>query len=397
MARIDENNNFKNLDIFEPVLLAIEDKGFIKATDVQKRAIPKTILDENLIVAAPTGSGKTLVFASRIIEVTQAGGGLQSLVLVPTRELAKQVEEEIKYFSKYKPLNIGSIYGGSTLKSQEKILENLDVLIATPGRLSEHINNKTVDLSKIHMLVLDEMDAMLAPEFFDDIELMVSNMPRKRQTLMFSATITKEIGKFAQKYMKKVSRVLIENKKPKKELTQVFYEVEPKLKLSLLSHLLNTERSGLSIVFVNRKEVGDFIVKNLKHLGLEFGFVHKELSQSKRDKVLDDFRHEKYDVLVATDLAARGLDVEGVSHIYNYNIPGSQDKYIHRIGRCARAGATGKTIDFVASQDRLEYTKLLNERKLNIFRKELPEDLKEIKIKSEIKFRDFKTEAKKKR
>ena len=397
MKKLNENDNFANLGIYSPVLLAIEDKKFIKATEVQKRAIPLTIEDENLIVAAPTGSGKTLIFASRIIEVTENSKGIQSLILVPTRELAIQVEEDIKYFSKYKPLNINSISGGYSLKSQLIKLNESDVLIATPGRLKEHIEASNIDLSKVHMLVFDEMDAMLNPEFIEDIELIISSIPRKRQTLMFSATINKDVGKFAQKYMKKARRVLVDSNKDKKKtnLEQVFYLIETNKKLSLLSYLLTNESSGLSLVFVNRKEVGEFIIKNLKKLNLSFGFVHKNLSQSKRTKVLSGFKNQEFDVLIATDIAARGLDVDGITHVYNYSIPLDQDKYIHRIGRCARAGKKGKVIDFITGKDEEKFTKILNEKKINSLRKNIPENLKEIEIKHQMQARNFKKEAKK--
>lgn len=395
MAKIKENNNFENIGICESVLLSIEDLGFVKATDVQKRAIPLSIEDENLIVAAPTGSGKTLIFANRIIEVTKSNNVLQSLILVPTRELALQVENDIKFFSKYKPLNINSVTGGHSLKSQKEVLVNSEVLIATPGRLVEHIKENNVDLSNIHMLVFDEMDAMLNPEFFDEIELIITAMPRKRQTLMFSATIDKEVGKFAQKYMKKARRVLVEDRKMKKNLDHVFYQIDNNLKLSLLSYLLKNETAGLSLIFVNRKEVGEFIHKNLKHLGLKFGFVHKDLSQSKRARILKAAKNEELDVLIGTDIAARGLDIDSISHVYNYSIPEDQEKYIHRIGRCARAGKEGKVIDLVSKNDEEKYLKLINEKKLQNYRKEIPEGLVEVQIKHQMKNRNFKEEAKK--
>ncbi len=397
MARINENDNFGNLKIYEPVLLAIEKAGFTKATDVQKRAIPLVNDDENCIIAAPTGSGKTLIFANRTIEVTESGKGLQTLILSPTRELAKQLESEIKRFAEYKPLNIEMISGGNTLKSQYNKTANAEILIATPGRLVEHIKNNSVDLSKIHMLIFDEMDAMLKPEFFDEIEAIVSAMPRKRQTLMFSATITKEVSKFAQKYMKRARRVLVEDRKKKKELEQQFYIVKSDEKLSLLNHLIKNEPAGQSLVFVNRKEVGEFIKKNLKIKGIKFGFVHKDLTQSKRENVLRDFKEEKFDVLIATDIAARGLDVDGITHVYNYTIAKDQDKYIHRIGRTARAGKSGKVIDFVSKLDEEIYKKLLNEKKIRTYLKEIPKDLEKLNIKFKIKARDYKAEAKKKK
>ncbi len=396
MARIKENHNFKNLGIYDPVILAIEDKGFIKATEVQKRAIPLVNNDENLIIAAPTGSGKTLIFASKIIEVTDNRQTIQSLVIVPTRELALQVEKDIKFFSKYKPLNINSITGGNSMKSQIKLLENSQVLIATPGRLAEHIREGNVNLSNVHLLVFDEMDAIIKNEFLEDIETIIKELPRKRQTLMFSATITKDEGKFAQKYMKRARRVLVDDKKSKQNLEQVFYIIPSNMKLSLLSYLLKNENSGLSLIFVNRKEVGDFIIKNLKHLKLKFGFIHKDLTQSKREKIINEFKNEKLDVLIATDIASRGLDVEGITHVYNYSIPNSQEKYIHRIGRTARAGAKGKVIDFISKNDEEKYLKILNEKKIPTFNKEIPQNLEEIKIKHEIKKRDFKKEKKKK-
>jgi len=389
MTKLDETNNFRKLDVFEPVLLAIEDKKFIKATEVQKRAIPLSNNDENLIVAAPTGTGKTLVFALRAIEVTISGAGLQSLILVPTRELAIQIEKEIKEFAKYKPLKINSIYGGNKSKNNLNNVLDSEILIATPTILSELIITEKLILDKIHLLIFDEMDALLKIEFFDDIETIIKVISRKRQTLMFSATITKEISKFAQKYMKKTRRVLVNGKKEKKLLKQISYIVEKSKKLSLLSYLLENEKAGLNIIFVNRQEVGEFILKNTKKLNLDFKFLDKTLTQTKREKILNDFRLEKFDVLIATDVAARGLDIDGVTHIYNYNLPSENEKYIHRIGRVARAGKNGTIIDLISETDQKIYSKLINENKLNIQFKEIPSGLKEVKIKHELKKRKF--------
>lgn len=363
---------FRKLGIIAPLLKAIEEQGFKEPTDIQEKSIPIVLTGADVIAGAATGSGKTLVFASSIVQNAFKGRGIQALILVPTRELAEQVSRELRKFSKYRALHVIPVYGGVSINPQISNLRTADVVVATPGRLIDHLQRNTVNLNKVNTLVLDEADRMLDMGFIHDVEVIIRKCPQNRQTLLFSATISDDIVYLTRNYMKKPIRVSVESYVDPKKLKQVYYNVQDNLKFSLLVHLLKHEQSGLVMVFCNTQKSTDFVANNLKALGIEALAIHGGHSQEKRTHVMNKFNSEKVFVLVCTDVASRGLDIKGVSHVYNFDIPKESKQYIHRIGRTARAGAEGKAINILGSKDYDNFSSVLRNNDVQIKKEETP-------------------------
>lgn len=376
--------DFVKLGIEGSILQVIEEQGFESPTKIQNKAIPEVFAGKNIIATAATGSGKTLVYATRVIQNCRPGYGLQAIIMVPTRELAKQVGEQLKLYSTYKPLNIMTTYGGGNVKTQKEELKTVDILVGTPGRISDFLEQGLFLLGYVKTLVLDEVDSMIRNEFQADIKYIIETTPKKKQTLVFSATISKEIYKLLKETIKDSKLIAVERQVDPRKLKQNYYQIEKEKKLSLLSHLLTHEKAGLSIVFVNRQDTAEFLMKNLKQTGLEFQAIHADMTQGKRNRVIKDFANQKFDVLIATDMAARGLDIENITHIYNYNIPSHSEKYMHRIGRTARAGAKGKVINFISKADMEPFLGILKDHKIPAIGKELPH-FQDIEVKHEYK------------
>lgn len=364
---------FRKLGIIEPVLKSIKEENFEIPTEIQEKSIPVVLAGKDVIAGAATGSGKTLAFASGIIKNSERGKGIQALILTPTRELAEQNANALKKFSKYKPLEIIAIYGGLSINPQIRGLRTADIVIGTPGRILDHIERGTIELSNVKILVLDEADRMLDMGFIDDVEKIIRECPIKRQTLLFSATISADISRLARKYMKDPVKVSAESYVDPKKLTQIYYDVPDNLKFSLLVHLLKHEKSGLVMVFCNTKRNTDFVANNLKFSGIDALPIHGGFSQEKRNMAMRQFHTKKAHVLICTDVAARGLDIKGVSHVYNYDAPGDSKQYIHRIGRTARAGKEGIAINIISTRDHDNFRRVLSDRSINITKAELPE------------------------
>lgn len=364
--------NFKKLGLIEPILRVIEEEGFGKPTEIQEKSIPLVLSGKDVIAGSATGSGKTLAFGSGIITNTESGKGIQSLVLTPTRELAQQVSNALVTFSKHKPLRIACIYGGVGIEPQIHNLRTADTVVGTPGRILDHIGRNTIRLAEVKILVLDEADRMLDMGFIDDVERIVSKCPRKRQTLLFSATITHEVARLSQKYMDNPISVSAETYVDPNKLTQFYYDVDDYEKFSMLVHLLKHEESGLVMVFCNTRQNTDFVANNLKLNGIDALAIHGGFSQDKRNRTMGDFHSKNVYVLVCTDVAARGLDIKGVSHVYNYDIPSDSKDYIHRIGRTARAGKEGKVINILTRRDWESFTRTIRDNGLNIDKLEKP-------------------------
>ena len=312
--------------------------GFEMPTEIQEKTIPSVVKGFDIIGESATGSGKTLAFGCGIIERVMPKQGLQALILTPTRELAEQVKDAIKRFSYNKKLKIITVYGGVSINPQIHDLRIAEVVIATPGRLLDHMQRGTINLSKVNLLVLDEADRMLDMGFIDDVENIIKQCPRERQTLFFSATISPRIKELANRYMKQPIKVMARNQVDPSKLKQVYYDIHKSMKMSLLVHLLKKDTTGLVMVFCNTRKNTDFVVKNLKANKINAIAIHGGLSQNKRTRTINMFDNAKVSVLVCTDVAARGLDIENVSHVYNYDIPRDSNDYVHRIGRTARAG-----------------------------------------------------------
>ncbi len=343
--------NFRKLGICEEILKTLKEAKFEKPSEIQEKSVPLVVAGKDVIACASTGSGKTLAFGSGIIQNVEKEKGVQALVLTPTRELAQQVKESLQFFSKHKQLNICEVYGGVSFNPQIRDIRNSEVVVGTPGRILDHISQRTLDLSKISILVLDEADRMLDMGFIRDIKKIISHCNKDRQTLLFSATITPEIANISKDFMKNAIEVSAEKNVDPSKLKQVYYDVMDHDKFSLLTHLIKNDPSKLVMVFCNTKRNADFIAYNLKHNGIKALAIHGGHSQNKRTDTMDKFKDMNFHVLVCTDVAARGLDIKNVSHVYNYDSPADSSQYVHRIGRTARAGKDGIAITILGSRD----------------------------------------------
>lgn len=354
-------NVFEELGLNQQLVASIKERGIVKPTRIQELSIPHIMAGCDVIGESATGSGKTLAFGCGIAAHVVHGQGLQAVILTPTRELAEQVKESLLQLSKYKYLKITSVYGGVAIDPQIKELSRADVVVATPGRFLDHLRRKTVNVSKVKLLVLDEADRMFDMGFIDDVEQIIRACPSKRQTLFFSATLPSRVKGLARKYMiepKDVSAVKLVD--PSK-LLQVYYDLPKNQKLSLLVYLLKQESSGLVMIFCNTRRNTDFVNKNLRANGIDAIAIHGGLSQNKRTNTIGLFNNAKVSVLVCTDVAARGLHIDNVSHVYNYDLPKNPKDYVHRIGRTARAGENGKAINLLCDADYENFSRILSE------------------------------------
>ena len=351
-------NSFESFGLGKELLDNIKKLGIDKPTQIQEKSIPVIISGKDVIGESATGSGKTLAFGCGIIEKVIPKEGLQALVLTPTRELAEQVKNSIKSLSVKRNLNVISIYGGVSINPQINELTRAEVVIATPGRLLDHHQRRTVNLSKLKIVVLDEADRMLDMGFIKDVEQILRLCPAKRQTLFFSATISPDIKRLADKYMIQPIQVFAKNMVDPEKLKQVYYNIPKEVKLSLLIDLLQNERSGLVMIFCNTRRTTDFVVKNLRKNEINATAIHGGLSQNSRTKTMGMFNDAKVNVLVCTDVASRGLHIDNVSHIYNYEIPNDPKDYVHRIGRTARAGEEGIVVNLLSEEDYGKFSRI---------------------------------------
>ena len=363
---------FRKLGINESILKVIAEEHFTEPSEIQTKSIPLILSGKDVIGGAATGSGKTLAFGSGVIAQCERGKGLQSLILTPTRELSEQVCKALIKFSRYKQLNILPVYGGVGIGPQIQYLPRADIVVGTPGRILDHLERRTIDLRAVKILVLDEADQMLDMGFIEDVEKIIRFCPRERQTLLFSATINRDVEHLARKHMKSPVSVSAIQYVDASKLSQKYYDVEDPMKFSLLAHLLKQEHEGVVMVFCNSRRTVDFVTKNLKYQNMEVLAIHGGLSQNKRNNALERFHDGRVFVLVCTDVAARGLDIKGVSHVYNYDIPKDSKQYTHRIGRTARAGETGKAVSLLGQRDHESFRRLLRESPSKITREEAP-------------------------
>jgi ATP-dependent RNA helicase DeaD len=364
---------FEKLGLCEHVLKVISNKKFTKPSEIQEKTIPLILEGKDVVAGSATGSGKTLAFGAGMIKNVEKGKGVQGLVLTPTRELAEQVAEALREFSYYKNLEVVPVYGGVSIGHQQKKLVYADIVVATPGRLLDHLRQKAIDLRGVNCLVLDEADRMWDMGFKYDVGKIVSACPKNRQTLLFSATISGDLADFSDKYMKVPTEIAVENYVDTSKLKQIYYDVRDSEKFSLLVYLLKKDAEGLSMVFCNTRRNSDFVEKNLRGNGVNARVIHGGMDQKKRIRVLKEFSEGRVDVIVCTDVAARGLDISGVSHVYNYDLPKDAKDYVHRIGRTARAGESGLAVNIVASRDYDNFSNVLRRNDgLKVDRSETP-------------------------
>ncbi len=363
---------FKKLGLDTPILRALKTLKFEKPTSIQEQAIPYAIAGKDILAGSETGSGKTLAFGAGIIQNAKSRAGVQALILTPTRELAEQVSSSLKVFAQTTRLNITAIYGGVSINPQIRNLTRTEVIVATPGRMLDHINRGTVKLGNINTIVLDEADTMLDMGFIRDVESIIRACPKKRQTMMFSATLTDGVQKLSKKHTMNPVKLFTKSSVDPKKLTQIAYNTSVNLKFSLLAHLLKNEESELAMVFCNTRRNTDRVTKDLNYVGIRAKAIHGGLSQDKRNKVIQNFHSKRIDVLVCTDVAARGLDIQGVSHVYNYEVPIDSNQYVHRIGRTARAGKEGKAINLILKRDQRKFSKVLSDNALTVAKEKAP-------------------------
>ncbi|MBI2173375.1 MAG: DEAD/DEAH box helicase [Candidatus Aenigmarchaeota archaeon] len=355
---------FSEMKIDERVLKAIRDMDITEPTEIQEKSMPPALEGRDVIGQSMTGSGKTLAFAVPIVQGVQHGKGIQALVLAPTRELADQITKHMLKFSKYMRISICEIYGGVSMEPQIANLRHADIVIGTPGRILDHMRRGNIRYNGLKILVFDEADRMLDMGFIDDIKLIVSQMPKNRQTLMFSATIPDELMYIIRHYMTQPIRVKAQPQVPKHKLKQVYYDVRNEYKMSLLVHLIKKEKPTLAIVFCATRGITDIVASALEQNGIEAKAIHGGHTQSRRLSILEGFHAGKVHVLVATDVAARGLDIKNVTHIFNYDCPNGPDDYTHRIGRTARIGAEGKAIMLLSNRDHEVFRKIIGKQEI---------------------------------
>src|SRR5690625_1761030 len=360
---------FKQLGVSDETLKSLEEMGFETPTPIQEESIPFALERKDILGQAQTGTGKTGAFGIPIIENTEKQGGTQVLILTPTRELAVQVSEQLKKFAKYKKLGVNVIFGGMSIERQIKDLKRRpEIIVGTPGRIIDHIKRKTLKLESIKTLVLDEADEMMNMGFIDDVKFIMSGLPEEdRQTLLFSATMPAAIQELVTRFMNNPQIVKTMNQGASDPQIEEFYTIVKELeKLDVFTNFLDTHQPELAIVFGRTKRRVDELTSALIAKGYRAEGLHGDITQSKRLEVLKKFRNNALDILVATDVAARGLDISGVSHVYNFDIPQDAESYTHRIGRTGRAGKEGIALTFVNPVE-MDYLRMIeNEKKKTI-------------------------------
>ena len=357
--------SFSSLGLDARILRAVQEAGYTEPTPIQAAAIPPVLAGQDLIGIAQTGTGKTAAFTLPILSRLAAAAaaprrGTKVLIIAPTRELVVQIEENLKAYAKHLPLTVATVFGGVGENPQIRALRaGTDVVIACPGRLLDLMGQRCTDFSNLQHLVLDEADRMLDMGFLPSIRQIVRSLPQKRQTLLFSATLSSEIEKLTHEFQHQPKTVQIGRRSnPAETVTQLVYEVSKNLKPALLAHLLNDPQMNMVLVFSRTKHGADRIARQLEAKGVRCGTLHSNRSQNQRLRALKDFKSGAVRVLVATDIAARGIDVDGISHVINYDFPMHAEDYVHRIGRTGRAQAVGDAISFVSPEEQAELRSL---------------------------------------
>ncbi|WP_277301399.1 DEAD/DEAH box helicase [Veillonella montpellierensis] len=345
---------FKELQISEPMLRALNDMGFEEPTPIQEEAIPVAMSGADMIGQAQTGTGKTAAFGLPILHrVDETAREVQALILSPTRELAIQVAEELNKMAQYTQIQALPIYGGQDINRQFRGLKKRpQIIVATPGRLMDHMDRGSIKFDHVKAVVLDEADEMLNMGFVDDINKILGSVPKDHQTLLFSATMPKAIQTLAETYLTEPTLVKMKSTQVTMDLIEQYYiEVQDRQKFDVLCRLFDMQAPDLAIVFTRTKRRVDEVTEGLKKRGYMAEGIHGDLSQQKRDTVIRQFREGTIDILIATDVAARGLDISGVTHVYNYDLPQDPESYVHRVGRTGRAGKAGIASTFVIPRE----------------------------------------------
>ena len=349
---------FTALGLPGPVTRGVRAAGYTTPTPIQREAIPLILPGHDLVASAQTGSGKTAAFLLPVLaRLLEGQPSLRALVLVPTRELAAQVEENARDYARFASIRVGSVFGGVPIGPQERLLrrEGVDLLVATPGRLLDLHGRQSVSLDEVEILVLDEADRMVDMGFAPDLGRILRLLPRDRQTLMFSATMPDELNKVAREALRSPKRLaLAPITRPAARIEQAFYPVSRHLKVDLLDRILSSGDSDSAIVFVRTKRGADRVGRQLQRRGHKAGILHGDRTQGQRERALEDFKNGRVDVLVATDIASRGIDVDDVTHVINFDVPRTAEDYVHRIGRTGRMEATGDALTLITAEEKKE-------------------------------------------
>jgi ATP-dependent RNA helicase RhlE len=350
--------SFSSLQLSESILKALTDLGYTQPTPIQEKAIPVILSGKNLIATAQTGTGKTASFVLPILQRLDTnrklrGKRVRALILVPTRELAVQVEKSIAAYSQYLELRSMAIYGGVNSSEQtQRLVWGIDILVATPGRLLDMAHQRALHFDELEVLVLDEADRMLDMGFIGDINKIIERLPEQRQNLLFSATISNEVRALAKRSIYRPVEISIkQDKASSPKIEQWLVTVDKGNKSALLSHLIKEQEWDQALIFIETKQGAAKLVSQLAKRGIPVDSIHGDRTQAVREKILADFKSGKIQFLVATGVAARGLDIQNLSRVVNYDVPDQVEDYIHRIGRTGRAGATGEAISFVAKDN----------------------------------------------
>ncbi len=370
------NDDFRSLGLSELMLEAIATKGFETPSPIQRLTIPALLDGTNdLIAQAQTGTGKTAAFGLPVLDkMSPSKTGIQALILVPTRELALQVTEELLSFNQRKKLHIAPIYGGASISEQlRRLAKGVDIVVGTPGRILDHIRRGTLKLETVRHLILDEADEMLNMGFIEDVEEIMSHTNENRRVLLFSATMPDRIVAMSRKYMRNPAMLKVESQNLTVDLTnQIYFEVRESEKFDALTRIIDVESDFYGIVFSRTKVGVDEMVNRLLERGYAAEGLHGDVSQAQREKILRKFKRKQANILVATDVAARGIDVNNLSHVINYSLPQDSESYVHRIGRTGRAGNEGTAITFISSSELRQFGYLRREIKADIRKETLP-------------------------
>ena len=351
---------FASLGLPEPITRSVRAAGYAEPTPIQRRAIPLILPGHDLVAAAQTGSGKTAAFLLPIlVRLLEGPRALRALVLVPTRELAQQVDACGRDYARFTGVRVGAVYGGVPIGPQERLLrrEGVELLVATPGRLLDLHGRHSVSLEEVEVLVLDEADRMVDMGFAPDLQRILALLPRERQTLMFSATMPPELNRVAREALRSPKRLdLAPPSRPASGIEQAFYPVPRHLKPALLDEILSRSPEHSVLVFTRTKHGADRLTRQLRNRSREVAVIHGDRSQGQRERALGDFKRGRVGVLVATDIASRGIDVDDITHVINYDVPRTPEDYVHRIGRTGRMDATGDAFTLVSPEEHAEVT-----------------------------------------
>ena len=350
---------FEDMNIEKSVSDSLSSIGFEKPTRIQSETIPIIKQGYDVIGQSETGSGKTAAFGIPLVEKVVKGGKIQALVLAPTRELSIQIASELMKFSRFKGLYVQTVYGGVSMEPQLRGLSRAEIVVGTPGRILDHMGRRTLDASNLKIFVLDEADRMIDMGFIEDIEEIERNIPEKRQTLMFSATMPDSLIGMRDRFTRNAKKIKTQTNVREDILKQFYCDIEREMKFSLLVHLINQENPKLAIIFCNSRIDASAVARNLQYNNINATELHGGLTQQRRERVMEDFHRGITKILVATDVAARGLDIKNVTHIFNYGIPKNAEDYTNRIGRTARAGESGKAISLLSRDDHDSFRRII--------------------------------------